>query len=178
MLGRVIEVVTGRPFHEAVRARTTDVVGLPETGLDGFDAPRCGYVRGHLATVLDVTDDMEPTWSWAAGGMVSNGQDLCEWVTALYLGDVLPPEDRAAMLTPDPLSIDAGMRAYGYGTRYALRNGVEVVGHTGSTMGFNAEVFLHLGSGVCVAVLTNDFVGKPSEIAHPAWALVAPYVTP
>jgi D-alanyl-D-alanine carboxypeptidase len=177
VLGRIIETVTGEPYHDVMRARTITRAGLPATGLDGFDPPACGLVDGHLGQVKVVTHDVEPAWMWSAGGVVSTGPDLCAWVTALYLGDVLPEDDREAMMTPDPLSIGGSMRAYGYGTRYALRNGITVVGHTGSTMGFNAEVFLHLDSGVCVAVLTNDFAGQPRRVSEPAWALLAPYMT-
>lgn len=176
--GRIIEESTGRPYHEVVRERTIARAGLANTGIDGFDPPSCGYVDGHLVQASVVTGDMEPAWTWAAGGLVSTGYDLCEWATQLYLGDILPEADRARMLALEPLSAFGQMEGYGMGTRHAVRGGLPVIGHTGSTMGFHAELFVHLPSGVCVAVLTNDFFARPSVIAQPAWSLLDVYTSP
>ena len=53
-----------------------------------------------------------------------------------------------------------------------------MVGHTGSTMGFKGELFIDLETGVCVAVLLNDFVSTPSAISQPAWTAVFDALAP
>lgn len=173
--GLSIEAISGAPFHEAVRARTIDRVGLRTIGLDGFEVTHADYVDGHQGYDTVVTDRMQPAWGWAAGGMVSSARDLCVWAEALYRGDVLPADDRASLVAITPQSIASGIDLYGLGTMQVTRGGRTVFGHTGSTDGFRAEVFIELDSGICVAVLANDFFSAPKSVSEPIWQALAGY---
>ena len=120
---------------------------------------------------MDAAGIMDMSWAWTAGAMVSNTRDLCRWADALYRGGVLGSALRAKMLTKTTLP-DGSTADYGLGVQFRTRGGLPVVGHNGSTMGFDAELFLHVPSGLCVAVLTNDFGGKPSAVSAAAWTLL------
>lgn len=171
VLGIALESLTSRPLHEVLHEHAIDVVGLRNTGLDRFDAPLGSYVDGHLGAAV-ATADIEASWTWAAGGLVSNGEDLCTWADALLLGDLLSPEDRARLTTPSAQSIASGDEEYGLGVRTTTCAGRTVLGHTGSTMGFRADLFLEPTTGICVAVLANDFFSAPAIVAEAVWAVL------
>lgn len=168
VLGLSVEALTGRPLHRELRRRLLDPLALEDTSEEQHEGRDCAMSEGYVVTGAAATDDIDMSWTWAAGGLVSSGVDLCAWVDALYRGDVLDPATRAALSVPSAESISAG-EPYGYATQVRTRGGRTVVGHTGSTMGFKGEVFIHPDSGVCVAVLLNDFVSTPSAISQPAW---------
>jgi len=75
------------------------------------------------------------------------------------------------MQTVEPLSADVA--PYGVGVQQRERGGRAVFGHTGSTMGFNGEVFIDASTGLCVAVQTNDFFGTREAVALPLWEALA-----
>lgn len=173
LLGMTIEAVTGEPYHQVVRERLIDPQALSRSYFDQLEpadsGPRAtGYVSG-----ADATGAIDMRWAWAAGGMVSTVSDLCAWAEALFRGEVLPVGLREQMLARNVLP-DGTETSYGLGVLHSRRAGLAVVGHTGSTMGYRGELFLHRETGVCVAVLTNDFLADPEELAEPVWtALVS-----
>jgi len=169
VLGLIIEAVDGRPLRESMRARLFEPLGLSETFMESHEPEGAEHVAGHLGGIL-WTEPFSTTWAWASGGLVSTGRDLCVWMNGLVLEDVVPAEHRAPMLTPTV--VDGQAQEYGLGVRFAERGGRPVVGHTGSTVGFDGEVFLHVESGMCMAVLTNDFFGAHRDVADPAWELL------
>ncbi|MCB9657004.1 MAG: beta-lactamase family protein [Sandaracinaceae bacterium] len=175
VLGLAIEELSGRPFHREVRRRLLDPLALDDMSEEQHEGRDCAMSEGYVVTGAASTDDIDMSWTWAAGGLVGSGVDLCRWLDALYLGDVLGADARAQLVVASAESISAG-DAYGYGTQLRTRGGRPVVGHTGSTMGFRGEVFIDLESGVCVAVLLNDFVSTPTAISEPAWVAAFDYL--
>ncbi|MEZ4267358.1 MAG: serine hydrolase domain-containing protein [Myxococcota bacterium] len=168
VLGLAVEAVAGEPLAEVLRSRLLAPQGLGDTFFESFEPMPGGRVTGHaLGSPVEGLLDM--SWAWAAGGMVSNGDDLCRWAEALYRGDVLSPASRAALVAPAALP-GGKFAAYGLGSYLDTRGGVSVVGHTGSTMGFRGEVFIHLASGTCVAVLSNDFFATTRPMAQAVWS--------
>ncbi len=177
VVGLALEALSGQPFHEHVREQLLDPLELSDTSEEQHEGRDCGMSEGYVVTGAPATDDIDMSWTWAAGGLVSTGVDLCRWAEALYRGDVLSPTSRASLTAWTPQSIEAS-DPYGFATQQATRGGRSVVGHTGSTMGFKGELFIDLETGVCVAVLLNDFVSTPSAIAQPAWSAVFEHLGP
>lgn len=171
VVGLALEALSGQPFHQHVREELLDPLALTDTSEEQHEGRDCGMSEGYVVTGAAATDDIDMSWTYAAGGLVSSGVDLCRWAEALYRGDVLTPASRAALIAWTPQSLEAS-DAYGVATQRATRGGRDVVGHTGSTMGFKGELFIDLETGVCVAVLLNDFVSTPSAISQPAWTAV------
>ncbi|MBX3161318.1 MAG: beta-lactamase family protein [Deltaproteobacteria bacterium] len=169
LLGMVVEAVTGRPYAGVVRARLLDPLGLADTFIEGPDpAPALvpGFILRAAAPAFDAS------WSFATGSLVSTGADLCRWADALYRGSVLPAP-MVELMTTESHPPDGTDTDYGMATFLRTRAGRRVVGHTGSTMGFNAELFIEPTGGDCVAVLANDFFGEPARVAVPLWELLA-----
>lgn len=169
LLGMVIEAVTGSSYASVVRARLLDPLALDDTFIeDGEPAP--GLVQGYILNA--VPPPFDASWGFGTGSFVSTAEDLCRWAEALYRGTVVPP-DMLAFMTRESQPPSGINTNYGAATYLRRKGGRDVVGHTGSTMGFNAELFIEPASGDCVAVLSNDFFGETEVLAEPLWAEIA-----
>lgn len=128
-----------------------------------------GPIAGHLGE-LPTTDSSSTGWSWAAGGLVSDADDLAGWLELLLHGDVLEEADRQAMLAPSRLP---DRREFSYGLGLQLRTGTagDQAGHKGSTMGFQAERFgtQKAPDGPIAAVPVNDSEAEASDAASELW---------
>ena len=167
VLGMLLEKLHGVALHTWLRQTLWAPLQLKDVWFEGYEELGLQHVAGYLAGQPALAYDT--SWAWAAGALAANGSDLCTWLRALYVdGTVLGATTVAAMVKPSPESKAAG-DSYGLGTMIDPRGGRAVVGHTGSTMGFNGEVYIDRDSGICVAVLTNDFFGVRKAVARKVW---------
>ena len=163
LLGLVIEAETGKSLGTVLRQRFLTPLGLRKTYFQGDGPPPAGSAQGYLykSGVWKEWSDStgyQPTISaatvaWAAGGMVSSARDVAKWCAALYGGSVLSPASLAQVTDFGHSPFAAG--TYGLGTRYRVKNGRGMIGHTGSLRGFDAAMWHYPDSGVTVAVVTN-----------------------
>ena len=65
---------------------------------------------------------------------------------------------------------------YGLGTQIILRSGLDLVGHTGATVGGQCAVYIDPASGVCAALMTNDFFATPESANDALWARLAKHL--
>jgi hypothetical protein len=96
--------------------------------------------------------------------MVSNVQDLTAWAEVLF-------DERWA---PDPTepferstTADGATARYGLGLAFRTGDCGEVVGHTGSTMGFQSDLY-RSEDGIRVVALVNDFLLEASDVSDAA----------
>ena len=163
LLGLVIEAETGKSLGRVLRQRFLTPLGLGMTYFQGDGPPPAGSAQGYLyksGAWKEWSDSTgyQPTISaatvaWAAGGMVSSARDVAKWCAALYGGSVLSPASLAQVIDFGYSPYAEG--TYGLGTRYRVRNGRGMMGHTGSLRGFDAAMWHYPDSGVTVAVVTN-----------------------
>ncbi|KOT30715.1 beta-lactamase [Streptomyces rimosus subsp. rimosus] len=155
--------VTGyEPDAERLKAILSGTVDLPE-GV-GFAGPeRSG---GNIDTSA-----IDPSWSWAAGGMVSTAHDWQRFLTALISGELLPKAQLEQMRT----TVDAPEEGGGYGLglmRVDTTCGT-VWGHTGGLPGYSSEIYTDASGRRSVAVLTSTNFGiKEKKAATNNKALV------
>jgi D-alanyl-D-alanine carboxypeptidase len=155
LAGLVIERVTGQRLATQLQQRIFGPLDLDDTELpvteqtiarphiNGY-APRDQdwQVTDGPAGLLDVTE-MDPSWAWAAGAMVSSTADLAHFYQALLGGRLLDPELLQAMQTTVDASDQLGHGAgYGLGLML-LRPGcaTEVWGHGGALAGYRTTAF-------------------------------------
>jgi len=170
VLGSVIEVRSGVPFEDAVRARVIEGAGLLACGFVGdgsipggratlrVSAPWSGSGRGRASS-----DVFGYPWNWGqrgATGVVMTGDDAARWIEAV-VGDgtgvgneLLGEASRGAMLLP-------GAGGYGLGVYVSSEgDGVSRVWHGGATGGYRCVVSHYPegadGEGVTIVVLTNE----------------------
>jgi len=181
LLGLVLQAVTGQPAAAVLRERLLAPWALDDTYLEGAELPVgevgppegpavgtdpamvCGTIVGSEATYV-----MDMSWAWTAGAMVSTALDLCDWAEALVLGDVVPQPLRDEMQAKTVLP-NGQVINYGFGLQHRTRGGRHVLGHSGSTWGFESEVYVDPVSGLCVVGLVNAFRGEPSAVTKPVW---------
>ncbi|MFG3224517.1 serine hydrolase domain-containing protein [Kitasatospora sp. NPDC048194] len=170
--GMIIEEVTGRPLSEELNRRIIRPLGLRHTYLPapgdttirgphpkGYDRPAPG------APLVDVTE-LDPSWAWAAGGLVSTNSDLDRFFTALLEEDRLLPGDLLAeMRTTTPAEDTFGPGAeYGLGlVRRPLSCGGYYWGHGGSYPGYETRAGATAdgrSAGVAVTAQVTDRAGR------------------
>jgi D-alanyl-D-alanine carboxypeptidase len=153
LAGLLVERVTGQRLADQLRQRILQPLELGDTELPTTQRALAGpHVRGYAppdkdwrvsdgpARLVDVTE-MDTSWGWAAGAMVSSTADLARFYRALMGGQLLTAELLKQMRT----TVDASQ---GHGTRYGLGLevlrlgcGVELWGHGGSLAGYGTTVF-------------------------------------
>jgi D-alanyl-D-alanine carboxypeptidase len=175
LLGMIIEAVTGNPYHHEVRTRLLEPLGLDDTYVAGPESLPGGVAHGYerVSAFVDRTDLVDPSLTWAAGGIVSNVEDLDGWARALFTGDVLSVATRTAMLTPEPLP---GGRTAPTGLGVWIDNLPRGLGryysHIGRVPGYYT-MFGYLADHDAVMVeLTDDTDGAPNPFMTDMWSVV------
>ncbi|MET9604206.1 serine hydrolase domain-containing protein [Streptomyces sp. NPDC006512] len=147
LAGLLIEKVTGRPLAEQITDRVIDRIGLRHTYFPavGERGIREAHPRGYHAAepgapLADITE-LDPSWGWAAGQLVSTPGDLNRFFSALIGGELLRAEELAQMRTtvpvPDASAAGTGVR-FGLGvTSTPLSCGGLMWGHGGDTPGYH-----------------------------------------
>lgn len=164
LLGMVIEKVTGTPLAQEVRARIFEPLGLTNSFFEESETIPGGFVHGYIGDE-DYTHASLSTW--AAGGIVSNAEDLSTFARALFGGKLLSDPMLREMLTWEDMS---GNPVYGLGVARSIEGlslatqGIvptdmrfeEMWGHIGGLSGFKSVVGYEPQSGVVVVVLLNQ----------------------
>ena len=90
---------------------------------------------------------------WTAGGMVATARDLALYGVALRDGRLLNPESMAFMTEWFPIG---ERRQMGHNvSRSEYPDGLAVIGHNGSVLGFTGSLYWVEGADVVVAVVSN-----------------------
>ena len=160
LLGLAIEKVTGAPLAEVVRTEVTEPLGLDHTFLPEaaeFPEPHAQGYANDLEGADVIATDWNPSWAWAAGGMISDLDDLKVWVPALATGELLSPEMQDERLTVNPLSPDDVDSGYGLGL-FRLDGWI---GHNGGLPGYKTvTIYLPEKEMTLVAFVNSDVDGK------------------
>ncbi|MFD5921685.1 serine hydrolase domain-containing protein [Kitasatospora sp. NPDC058201] len=145
LAGLIVQKVTGRPLAEEIDRRIVKPVGLRHTY---FPAPGDmtirephpkGYHRNPTDGPLREYTEMDPSWGWAAGQLISTNSDLNRFFGALLGGELLPDAQLAEMRTTVPVGGPSDLR-YGLGlTSRALSCGGVYWGHGGDIAGYETR---------------------------------------
>ncbi|MGA5821288.1 serine hydrolase domain-containing protein [Kitasatospora sp. NPDC094028] len=145
MAGLIIQKVTGRPLGEEINRRIVDRVGLRHTyfptpgDMSIREAHPKGYHQGADGSVREYTE-LDPSWGWAAGAVVSTETDLNAFYAALLGGRLLPAAQLAEMRTTVPADEVAPGVRYGLGLMSRpLSCGGVYWGHGGTIPGYDTS---------------------------------------
>ncbi len=161
VLARIIEVVSGQPFGDFLKANVFDPLNLRSTVHDG-DA---GRVIGNLASGTRPEGlrgvSFVPYLDWStktgSGSLVSSAADLCSFARALFSGKWLRPASLAKIMDSGPAF------PYGWDDRERFGRRAKAVG--GRSPGFIVNVEYFLDDGTCAAILTNSYSSVGQVIA-------------
>ncbi|WP_051717747.1 serine hydrolase domain-containing protein [Streptomyces megasporus] len=181
LAGLVIEAVTGKPYADEVERRVIEPLGLRSTVVPGTRAtmPRPhgrGYgllPEGEGVKWADVTD-VNPSWAWAAGEMISTVDDLNRFLRALLDGRLLSEESMAEMFAAVPTGGEGSAR-YGLGVlNLDLSCGVGLWGHDGSVHGSLSYVFSTRDGDHTMAFNANATWGPLGSVLEAEFCGTAP----
>lgn len=181
LLGRVVEAAAALPYHDVVRGRFLEPLGLTSTGFDASvaDDVAIGYHR------LDGRWEPQPVSGpgvfSAIGGLFSTVADLARWMC--WLADAFPARDgaddgplrRATRRDMQqahryiPPGRDGRPAGYGYGL--VVEDDPDfglVVSHSGGYPGFGSHMRWHARTGLGVVVCANGRYAPTELKAAPA----------
>ncbi|MVT08694.1 serine hydrolase domain-containing protein [Chitinophaga tropicalis] len=181
LLGYIIEQVTGMSYADYIQQQILDKASLtnthyidPEKIVPNKAGP---YSRFNKRLQNAVLEDV--TTLYAAGGLLSNADDLFKWHQALYAGTLLKQDALYKAFTPYILA-DGATSTYGYGWYLKALKDSWTIESSGSTDGYQCDMLYVPEEDLFIAtmfncyeqdmdweVLTNDIaravIGKPSE---------------
>jgi CubicO group peptidase (beta-lactamase class C family) len=168
-LAYVLERLTGEPFAETYRREIIEPLGLRST-----EPLTTLAVRPRLAVGHEAFDDTRPwrlgdplapaTWVEYRGGdgsVCATAADLARYGRSLLAGDAVA----ARMATPVVEDLkDGGW--YGYGVMLRSVGGRDWIGHSGSMVGFRAQLWCDVAAGICAAAIVNGPAGSGPLAEH------------
>jgi D-alanyl-D-alanine carboxypeptidase len=150
-----VEKATGKGFGEELQSRILTPVELNDTLFATGGTVPDGVVDGYqlLDDQLVNVSDINLSWVWAAGGLVSTTADLLRFARATMSGELLSAASHEEMFTFVPS--DNPNLTFGNGLyQVATLNGT-LVGMDGGSAGFNAIMMWLPDEEVTVVVLVN-----------------------
>lgn len=158
LLGYILEIITGKSYADYLQQNIFNKAGL--RNIYYIDTTKNipnvsqGYSRfdGNLerATLQNVTT------IYAAGGIMSNADDLFKWHQALYNNKLVNRELLNKAFTPYQFT-DGTYSEYGYGWFVKNLDGGKTIEHSGSTDGFQSDEIYLPDEDVFVVTLFNCF---------------------
>ncbi len=162
LVGAVIEVASGQPWHDYLEQALFKPLGMNDTGYGADPAVIAQQVNGYALDGANLAQApaISMTQPHAAGALVSTVDDLARWNRALHEGRVLKPETYARMTTAVGKAKDVD---YGYGIWTSAVRGVPALEHSGGIPGFNSQLIYVQGPDITVAVLQNNEMPSPAQ---------------
>jgi len=184
VLGRLVEVLRGKPYDECLREHLITPLGLTHTATGPYEAIMFRAAMGHIEMEPGAGYVPAPIWAMArsnapAGSMLAmRPRDLVTFAR-MHLEDgvaadgtrVLASGTAGCMHAREGDLPDLGLMGTSWGLgfeRFDTPDGT-IIGHDGSTIGQNAFLRMVPEAGLAVALLTNggDTVSLYREIvAH------------
>jgi len=163
LVGMIIELITGNKLAEEIQERISDELGLKNTLLPDSPYVAPPYAHGYMydeGAYID-TSELDPSFAWAAGAMVSNLEDLKIWAEALATGKLIS----ASMQKERLVFFDVFLPGvpdfyYKMDPKYGLaieQYDNSFVGHSGKALGFNAQMYyLPSENAILITLLNTD----------------------
>ncbi len=156
LLGLIVEQTAKQPFHDFLKTRIFDPVGMDRTLMyvRGINAvPNRAF--GHTKQKDQWTRDDQSLTSAVRGdgGIYSSLDDLAKWVAALDSQQLLSDESTKQMFTPTQTDESFG---YGFGWRIDTYKDQPRVHHNGGTRGFSLCLQRFPERDAAVVVLFNS----------------------
>ena len=157
LLGAIIEQVTGKSWHEAIRERIARPLGLATIAYGEDPAALAATVHGYGdgENGVEAAMPIDMSVPHAAGGLVGSVEDLAKWARALHHGRVVTPALYQEMIRRTPLP-DGSENPYGMGLTNADARGRAGIGHGGNINGFATDSLYLPAEDLFIAVFANS----------------------
>ena len=156
VLGKVIEVASGRDYFDYIRDRISKPAGMVNT--DAYELDRVnrnlavGYEREVTPRGVEYRNNifMHVIRGGPAGGGYSTVDDLTRFAVALKDGRLVSTQSLRLLTTPKP---ELSSPDYGFG--FGIEERGRIVGHSGGFPGINSQLDIYIGDEYTVAVMSN-----------------------
>ncbi|GHH62868.1 serine hydrolase domain-containing protein [Lentzea cavernae] len=153
LLGRIVEVLRGKPFRVVLRERLIDGLGLRTAAASHAEYATRTLATGHVGKEPKPAATLMAEGDAPAGtALAMSARDLLEFVR-MHLGTSEFDAMREIQVVPPDFGHGGG-QGLGWAV-HEYPDGVTGIGHTGSTRGYRAYLRVVPGAGLAIAVLTN-----------------------
>jgi CubicO group peptidase (beta-lactamase class C family) len=151
LLGLVIERASGKSYGDFLHDNIFAPLAMTHTLFDDNRNVVPGRATGYYSrgTQFISAPVIDPTTTFAAGGITSTTADLLRWDQALYTDKLVSRRALDEMFT-------ANQGGYGYGWQVGEKFGRRKLDHSGSYDGFSAYLLRFPDDRVTVIVLSNS----------------------
>jgi D-alanyl-D-alanine carboxypeptidase len=174
VLGMVLERITGRPYHDLLRQRLLEPLGLRNTipsdrrrlpgVVNGYAGPN-NELGGYDQSMVNGELAVNPQLEWTGGGVASTAEDLARWATLMYEGKAFDASLLPRMLDGVPARLGPNVR-YGLGVILRQTRLGPGYGHSGFFPGYATEMLYFPDSRVAVAVQVNSTNPYPRGLVN------------
>ena len=166
MLGMIIEKLSGVSYAQYMQDEFFTPLRLGRTRCDSNSTLMKNRAQGYTLQDGKLVNDLPfgTSQPFAAGTLLSTGEDLVKWSMALASGRVVKPESLAQMSTPTVLPSGENTRL-GLGMEIDECEGRRLFRHGGLIFGFNAMLLWLPDEDVHIAVISNGQPLRSSVIA-------------
>lgn len=169
LLGAVIEKSSGEAYSDYLCRHLFVPAGMDRTSYDSATRLVADRVRGYSRASAGWANAeyVSTTLPYAAGGLLSNVDDLWKWEQALADGRLIAL-DLAAKARSEHKLADGRGTGYGFGWQVGTLDGHATAEHGGRAHGFTGYVLRVAGAGLFVAVLCNTddkLAARPDRLA-------------
>lgn len=156
LLGKVIETVSGETYWDYIRHHILDPLHMTRTHTtaDEDRLPNMAIGYYHVAGKLEHAPVFDPSWSGAAGFLITTPGDLAKWDAALRGGKIVSMASYRQMTTPSMTSKN-GSADYGFGLFVDSVYDQPRIGHTGGSLGFTTADEYFPRQDVRIIAFTN-----------------------
>jgi CubicO group peptidase (beta-lactamase class C family) len=173
LLAQVVAGASGMSFREFAQRNIFGPLGMTHSHFHD----RAGHIVKHRAMSYQPADDTGFVQSYmsnfdkvGAGGLYTTVGDLLTWQRAFFGGRVGGPDFLGTMLTKGVLN-DGDTLSYALALVDTLYQGHRIVGHTGSMMGFKADLIRFPDRRLGIAMLCNLGSVRQRRLTLPVAAL-------
>ncbi len=156
LLGYIIEKVSGKPYQRYIQDNLLTPLGLNHSYFDMGNNLIPNRVNGYKqeGTAYLNADFWSPAIAYAAGGLLTNTEDLFNWLKGLLTYKILKKELLEKAFTPFTLK-DGSPLTYGYGWYIQHMSSIKSIEHGGKMNGFTSNAIYYPEQDVYIAVLFN-----------------------
>lgn len=162
VLTQIIEKVSGKPFRDYLKDNIFDPLDMSNTlayenGINEVPERAYGYTIEETGVVL--TDQNKWSAVLGDGGIYSNLEDLYKWDQSLYTTQLLS-QDSLDLAFTNHVNNAGEHIDYGYGWRLETYKGLDIIYHTGSSIGFRNILYRIPSRNFSAVILTNRDAGS------------------
>jgi D-alanyl-D-alanine carboxypeptidase len=173
LLAMIIEKATGKTYQTQLKERIFDPLGMKNSYLEYYEEPRGDKPLSHaFVGTMDLVTDINTSFDWGGGGIVSTCEALNTFFRALIDGRLF---DRESTLTQMLGAADEGRGGedydYGLGIMKRSLHGLTFYGHGGA---YDCDVFYcpEKNISVCMSLNQMETHGKRDEFLLQAIKLI------